>query len=396
MIDPNTQPADDRLRSQPSPGAASRASSAEESLSPALAAAQQAIERGDYGSVVRLLEPLAHQHPARTVKGAELRLLLATALMGQGQSDAAAEWCRNLQACQDLELRARGKALQAVLEAPALQRPRDWSITLPDLPLSGSLETLGTTTRNLRRSRKVAPPPPPPVGPTRAPLGFAALVGLLLLLLLLASLLGGCMEVRTDLRFAGPGRLQISHQLRSTSGTPTPWQQRLGDTLSHEGFRSSQSGGTTLLRTPVLPIEKARSALVATVQVAGALGGETLPEPVLVLEERNWLIGVRQRMLLDLDLRKLASLPGLNVSIALDSVKPQAVRRAEPEPVRVGPNRQVIWPLRVGSLNRIEAHCWRWSPLGLGATGIALLLPLVLGLQRLRRQLGFGLPELPA
>jgi hypothetical protein len=47
-------------------------------------------------------------------------------------------------------------------------------------------------------------------------------------------------------------------------------------------------------------------------------------------------------------------------------------------------------------LNRLELRCWRWSPLGLGGCVIALILPLVLGLQRLRRQLGFGLPELPA
>jgi hypothetical protein len=216
------------------------------------------------------------------------------------------------------------------------------------------------------------------------------------MLLLLASLLGGCMEVRTDLRFAGPGRLQITHQLRSTTGTPTPWQRRLGETLSHEGFRSSQAGGTTLLRSPVLPIAQARAALVATVQAAGALGGESLPAPLLVLEERNWLMGVRQRMLLELDLQELASQPGLDLSIALTSVTTQAVRLAEPEPVRAGSDGQVIWPLKVGSLNRIELHCWRWSPLGLGATGIALVLPLVLGLQWLRRQLGFGLPELPA
>jgi hypothetical protein len=39
---------------------------------------------------------------------------------------------------------------------------------------------------------------------------------------------------------------------------------------------------------------------------------------------------------------------------------------------------------------------WRWSPLGLGASLIGLLLALVLGLQRLRLALGFGPPQLPA
>jgi len=377
MIDSNNQPAEDRL-------------------TPSLAAAGQAIERGDYGRVVRLLEPLAEEHPALTTAGAELRLLLATALMGQGQCEAAAAWCRSLRACQDPDLRARGKALQLVLEAPALQRPREWSITLPDQPISGSLESLGAKGLSRRRSRKVEPPPPPPVGPTQAPLGFAAVVAVVLLLLLLASLLGGCVEMRTDLRFAGPGRLQITHQLRSSTGPPTPWQRRLGANLEREGFRSREAGGTTILQTRVLPLEQARAALLASVRAAGEAAGESVAEPGLKVRERNWVVGVRQRVWLDLDLSALPPLPGVDLSIGLESVRASSVRRAEPEPVRSNGGDRLIWPLRVGSLNRLELRCWRWSPLGLGGCAIALLLPLVLGLQWLRRQLGFGLPELPA
>ena len=377
MIDSNNQPAEDRL-------------------TPSLAAAGQAIERGDYGRVVRLLEPLAEEHPALTAAGAELRLLLATALMGQGQCEAAAAWCRSLRACQDPDLRARGKALQLVLEAPALQRPREWSITLPDQPISGSLESLGAKGLSRRRSRKVEPPPPPPVGPTQAPLGFAAVVAVVLLLLLLASLLGGCVEMRTDLRFAGPGRLQITHQLRSSTGPPTPWQRRLGANLEREGFRSREAGGTTILQTRVLPLEQARAALLASVRAAGEAAGEFVAEPGLKVRERNWVVGVRQRVWLDLDLSALPPLPGVDLSIGLESVRASSVRRAEPEPVWSSGGDRLIWPLRVGSLNRLELRCWRWSPLGLGGCAIALLLPLVLGLQRLRRQLGFGLPELPA
>jgi hypothetical protein len=114
------------------------------------------------------------------------------------------------------------------------------------------------------------------------------------------------------------------------------------------------------------------------------------------VRERNWLVGVRQGIWLDLDLRELPPLPAVDLSIGLESMRAAAVRRAEPEPLQARPGGKLIWPLRVGSLNRLELRCWRWSPLGLGGCVIALILPLVLGLQRLRRQLGFGLPELPA
>ena len=204
------------------------------------------------------------------------------------------------------------------------------------------------------------------------------------------------MEVRTDLRFAGPGRLQITHQLRSTSGTLTPWQRRLADSLGHQGFRSRELGATTLLTTAVLPLDDARAALVATLQAAEALGAGPLPGPSLILEERNWLLGVRQRLLLELDLRQLGSLPGLELSVGLQPVRLQSVVRSEPDRVKSGAGAGVIWPLRAGCWNRIELRCWRWNPLGIGAAAIALVLPLVLVLQRLRVQLGLGLPELPA
>jgi hypothetical protein len=146
----------------------------------------------------------------------------------------------------------------------------------------------------------------------------------------------------------------------------------------------------------VLPAEAALAALQASLRDAALLGGVDLPPPQLLLQERNWLLGVRQHWGFEIDLRELPPLPGLALSIGLEPLRSRAVQRAEPLPVdRPGPD-QLAWPLRAGAINRLELHCWRWSPLGLGAAAIALLLPLVVLLQRLRRQLGYGLPELPA
>ncbi|MFS6827775.1 hypothetical protein [Cyanobium sp. ATX-6F1] len=148
-----------------------------------------ALDRGDYGTALALLEPLAELHGPRTAIGGRLRLLMATALMGQGKSERALRLCRSLRACADPDLRLEAKALEMVLEAPELERPRNWSLTLPAL---GEVESLQGRARagSLGRSdpRRQEAPPPPPVGPTRVPWGFAALLSVLLLL---AALLGG-------------------------------------------------------------------------------------------------------------------------------------------------------------------------------------------------------------
>jgi hypothetical protein len=151
---------------------------------------------------------------------------------------------------------------------------------------------------------------------------------------------------------------------------------------------------------------KAISLLRANGAAAAALAGVNLPPPEVELNERNWLVGVRQTLVVTIDLGAVQSIPGVTLSMALDPVGIAAVRRAEPEPVTALPQspyqsssktrHQLHWTLRFGALNHLELRCWRWSPLGLGGIGIGLALVVVLGLQRLRLLLGFGLPQLPA
>jgi hypothetical protein len=132
---------------------------------------------------------------------------------------------------------------------------------------------------------------------------------------------------------------------------------------------------------------------------AGRLGGIDVPAPSLRWRERNWLVGVRQDLTLDLDLRGAETVPGFAASVDLQPLRQRAVRLATPEPVQPldhGDRLSLRWPLRLGALNQLQLSCWRWSPLGLGAVVVGLLLALVLALAGLRQRLGFGWPQLPA
>lgn len=366
-----------------------------------MAAAHAALDHGDYGQVLRLLEPLCSQHSPRSRSGGRLRLLIATALLGQGRPEEAISCCRPLQGCLDTELRAQARDLLLVLEAPPLKRPRDWSLILPDLPVG---ELLEGPPRAVARPRSKPPPePPPPVGPTRAPLGFGLIVVLLLALLVLASLLGGCVRVRTEIAFAGPGRIQLAQQLTAASGRPSPWQQRYREALQATAFQplepsAAADPASLAYATPVLPARQALALLGGTLEQAADLAGMSLPSPQLELLERNWLLGVRQQWRIAMDLTGIEPLPGLDLSLRFVPLSPAAVRQAEPMPLLRDPadRRALIWTLQPGRRNVLALRCWRWSPLGLGALLIVLGLALVLGLQRLRQRLGFGPPELPA
>ena len=360
--------------------------------------ARQALDRGDYGRCQQLLAPLLEQHPASTPLGGQLRLMLATAQMGQGNSAAAAATCRSLRVCRDAGLRAQAKELQEVLDAPALERPREWSMTLPSLaevqPLEGQAQALAR-----RRRRPIAPPPPaPPTGPTTAPWGFALVA---LALLLITALLGGCVDLETSLRFTAPGQLQISQSSQSSTGSPLPWQRQLAADLQASAWKQRQNHGELQLRAPALPARQALDLLASTVKQGAALAAVDLPDPDFALIERNWLLGVRQRFHCSLDLRGLQPLPGLQLSLSLEPLPQRAVRRAEPLPVQVkrssqGNSSALVWRLQPGSMNQLDFTCWRWSRLGVWALLIGLLLALVALLQRLKLAAGFGPPQLPA
>jgi hypothetical protein len=361
--------------------------------------ARAALERGDYGRCLTLLQPLAELHPAATPFGGSVRLLMATAQMGQGDSAAAAASCRSLRACRDATLRAMARDLQEVLEAPALQRPREWSMTLPSLgemqPLEGEFKAMA---RSRRRRRQSDEPPPPPTGPTQAPLGFALVA---IALLLITVLLGGCVQLETTIQLPSPGRLQISQTSLSATGQPLPWQQQLAVALRQTPLRITADHGRQILTAPVLPAADALALLGSSLQDAARLAGVSLPEPQLSLQERNWLLGVRQQLVIELDLRQLQPLPGLSLTVQLEPMRPRAVRLAEPLPAVASVSGRVQtprlrWSLQPGALNRLQLSCWRWSRLGLGGLAIALLLVMVSVLQRLRLAAGFGLPQLPA
>ena len=363
-----------------------------------LAAARRSLERGEYGRVLTLLEPIAAQHGPATSLGAGVRLLMATALMGQGEGERAAACCRSLQTCADPQRRAQARGLLQILEAPSLKRPREWSLTLPRLDEAPPLEGVAGG----RRARSAPPSPAPerpPVGPTQSPRGFVALVVVVLLALLMSSLLSGCMRVETRLAFRGPGRLQLQHRLEPIAGTPLPFQRRLASAFAsgEPAYEVSQDGATTILESPPLTPINAAPSLSSLVERASSLAGLSLPAPDLDWRETNWLLGVDQRIRIRVDLSPMPPLPGLEMRLRLTPLSGKAIRGASPLAAQpAGESGAVIWPLRLGQGNTLEIRCWRWNPLGLGGLAIAVAFLVVVLVQRTRVRMGMGLPELPA
>ena len=116
--------------------------------------------------------------------------------------------------------------------------------------------------------------------------------------------------------------------------------------------------------------------LSEVLQIAGDSAGISLPPAEIHLEERNWLVGVNQQLTVRIDLRDVPPIPGFVLQLGLNQISPRQ-------------------QLLLGEATELNMHGWRWSPLGIGSVSIGLLLVLSLVLQGIRRNLGFGFPELP-
>jgi hypothetical protein len=361
----------------------------------AVAAAEAALERGDYGQCIALLEPLAEATPISDNQGAEIRMLLVTAWMGKGDESKALSTCRLLTRCKDPELKTRARQLLDVLEAPSLARPASWSMQLPTLEMD---PRVGKRPKLFNRRKLRPPPPSPPTGPTRAPAaGFAVLV--ITVLIGLTLLLSGCVRITGDLSIPGPDRVEMAWTIDSRSGLKLPWQDAFSRELRamHLPWKIRNSGNGHLeVKAPPQNSEEAAALLSQTVEAAGRSAGLVLPAPSLSLEERNWLVGLEQELLLELDLSALENLNELQIAVRLGNQA--SMRRLESSPSVANKNAkgELIWPLTIGMQNRLQWSQWRWSPLGLGSVVIVALLVLTASLQRLRLLMGFGYPELPS
>lgn len=362
------------------------------------APAEAALDRGDYGQCLELLEPLAEAHPITDPEGARIRMLMVTAWMGQGQEAKALSTCRMLTRCRDSDLRLRAKQLLEVLEAPSLQRPASWSMQLPTLEMSAQM---GERPRPMRRRRNQGPPPPPPppTGPTQAAApGFAVVV--IAVLVGLTLLLGSCGRLNADIDLVGPDRVKLGWSSDSGTGRLLPWQTTFAQNLKADGSAWSKGAGrvpsgTQRFEAPVLRAADAEQLLGTTITAAGAAAGLTLPTPELQLKERNWLVGVQQQLELVVNLEGLGDLPLPALSVSVAPLPGSGHSNSSPMPAAVDHGR-LVWPLQAGTRNQLTVRRWHWSPLGLGSVAVLLLLALTLVLQQIRLKLGFGYPELPS
>ncbi len=216
-----------------------------------------------------------------------------------------------------------------------------------------------------------------------------------ILFLLTAVLLTGCLDSDVAVRFDNPNRGEFAQhiQLRDRLGSGQSVSQwfnlieRQGKRLGGRVERSGQDlrvtipfdNGADLERKFNQFFNRSFQAEGASAQLAAELPTVTSH---LELKQNNFLLLERNRLHYDLDLRSL----GLTSSTGTVLLSPAGLldltfslqapwgARSLPKPDILQPNQtsngQLIWQLKPGEMNQIEAVFWMPNPLGIGTVVI--------------------------
>tara|TARA_Y100001968_G_scaffold302553_1_gene315952 strand:+ start:997 stop:2091 length:1095 start_codon:yes stop_codon:yes gene_type:complete len=360
-------------------------------IASALKSAEAALDKGEYNFCIKLTDPLLVDFPAETLIGGQLRLILVTAYMGNGDEQKAINICQTLINNKNERVRQQAKQLLSILDAPHLPRPSNWSVEIPKLDMDPSLKSSSRKT-NKKKKKRINHPP---TGPTKSfDFGFSIIT--FIILIFITFLLSGCVDISTKLSVTGPDRLKISLDIESNSGLLIPWQMELEKNLSREQsiLRLQTHDDKQHFESPTIRFEEANKLLQQIAEAATKTSGFNINSPEIITNNKNRIIGTSQNLKMYFDLREIPRIPGLKIEIIMDEMSKKNNLRSKPlEPTfKKG---LTILPLEIGQINQLEILNWKWNQISIGVILIIALTLVSLSLQRFRLKMGFGFPELP-
>ena len=318
-------------------------------LASAIKVAEAALEKGDYGLCIKIVDPLLLTFQAETIIGGQLRLLIITAYMGKGDEQKAINICKTLIKNKKESIRQQAKQLLSILDAPHLPRPTNWSVEIPKIEMEPSLKSSFRKTKKKEKRTNH-----PPTGPTKS-LDFGFSIVTLLILLFLTFLLSGCVNISTKFSITGPDRLKLYLDIDSNSSEPIPWQREFADNLTKENsiLKVQTDGNKQHFESPTIRFEETNELLKKLASVASRTSGFNIYKPELITKNKNWLIGTSQNLNFYFDLREVPKIPGLKINLIINDIGNKNNFKAKPhEPTfKKG---STLLPLEIGQINQLE------------------------------------------
>ncbi len=356
--------------------------------------AKKAFESGEYSRCISILNLIKQTDSLSKAESAEISLIMANAYIGKGENDKAISICKSLTDCKNDAAQKHAKQLLCVLEAPILSKPKVLNSEIPKLEINQLTNKKGASTIKTNSDKNLYQKQP--TGKTNAlSLRFSSIV--LAILLIITFLLSGCVNFNSQLQIVGPDLLDLNWRIQSNSYQRLTWQNEFENSFKllepQIIIHSSSKGLQTFKSIPVnssVANKIFKNLFIAISQSSGL----ELSIPEISLIEKNWIIGLKQNLLIKIDLTKLPSIPGAKFTITFSPSSNNSVIISKPLLIEKQDD-LISWVLKEGSYNELSINEWRWNPIGLGTIFIIIIMSLSFLLQRIKLTIGYGFPQLP-
>ena len=217
-------------------------------------------------------------------------------------------------------------------------------------------------------------------------------------MILASLLLTGCVNYDVGVKFDHPNRgeivqhIKLAERLTSFSGDPTQeWIDSIERRTRQLQGKTKHSGQDITVTIPFNNGAELEAKFNEFFNPVSKTNPNSTPsalpdiESHMRLNQNNLLLLVRNRLSYDLDLRSLSLIsensnvlisPGSILELKFGLNTPWGARSIESDngivPERVQNGRQLVWTLKPGELNHVEAVFWLPSPIGIGSVLIAL------------------------
>jgi outer membrane protein assembly factor BamD (BamD/ComL family) len=96
-------------------------------------AGKQALEKGQYRLSIENLQAAQELIPTNSRRGGEAGIWLVTAYQAANKINEAIALCQDLVAHPDSQTREQAQRILYIINAPKLERPKEWMSEIPDL-----------------------------------------------------------------------------------------------------------------------------------------------------------------------------------------------------------------------------------------------------------------------
>tara|TARA_Y100000589_G_scaffold324791_1_gene361511 strand:+ start:79 stop:1185 length:1107 start_codon:yes stop_codon:yes gene_type:complete len=358
--------------------------------------AELALSKGEYNLCVEILNPKIDSFKVSTLEGINLRMLLITALSGLNRNEEAIKLCKPLTKSKYAQIRDESLSLMQILNSPNLQIPENWNIKFESNLISERSSSLPQKIiKNSSKEEKYINITDSPTGETKTfQKGF--LISTFFLLIILLTLLSGCVKIDNTIDLRDIEALNIDLQIESKYLNKIPWQVKLEEKLK-ENFPNKEikiNDKNLLLNKKKLNLNDAELFINKILKIISNTINIDLKNMTIKHFKNNYLLLEKHFYEINLDLINLNKIDELEINMNI--INPSKISISDKNE-KISTYKNIIyWQLIPGINNTITFSYWCWNEFILGTLIVILLVTIAYYVRRNRFAIGSNLPELPS